>query len=280
MSSYVWLNGSILPRAEARLSPWDQGLLVGEGVFETLVARDGVVIAFYEHWMRLNRSCAALGLTSPAEEECLAALHQVITANALSDARLRITISSGEVFLAADLSPNKQNMWVMAAPLPVWPETERVCLSPWTVNERGALAGVKSVSYGENVLSLRYAKARGCGEALMLNTKDELCEGTGSNIFIVTDGALFTPPLSSGCLPGVTRLLVLDACRLAGIACHEQMIPATWLDLCEEAFLTSSTRDIHPIGILNGRQLNTVGDVTRSVQQAYVESLEKMKVAK
>lgn len=280
MSSYLWLNGAVLPGSEAYLSPWDQGILVGEGVFETLVARQGFVIAFHEHWARLSQSCTALGLTSPSEGECVAALHQVLTANAMSDARLRITITSGVGALASDLSPKRQTMWVTAAPLPVWPETERVCLSPWPVNERAALTGVKSISYGENVQSLRYAKARGCGEALMLNTKDELCEGTGSNVFLVMNGTLVTPPLSSGCLAGVTRLIVLDACCRAGIACQEQPIPAIWLDQCEEAFLTSSTRDVHPIGILIDRQLNTVGAVTRSVQQAYFDWLEKMKVAK
>ncbi|MFM2176686.1 MAG: hypothetical protein RL015_784 [Verrucomicrobiota bacterium] len=280
MSSYIWLNGAVLPGCEAHLSPWDQGILVGEGVFETLVARQGFVIAFQEHWIRLNHSCAALGLTSPSESECMAALHQVLTANEMLDARLRITITSGVGVLASDLSPQKQTMWITAAPLPVWPATENVCLSPWPVNERGALSGVKSISYGENVQSLRYAKARGCGEAIMLNTKDELCEGTGSNVFLVIDGTLVTPPLSSGCLAGVTRLLVLDACRRAGIPYHEKSTPSIWLDRCEEAFLTSSTRDVHPIGTLTGRQLNTVGVVTRKVQQAYFDGIEKMKIVK
>jgi branched-chain amino acid aminotransferase len=89
-----------------------------------------------------------------------------------------------------------------------------------------------------------------------------------------------TPPLSSGCLAGVTRLLVLDACRRAGIPYHEKSTPSIWLDRCEEAFLTSSTRDVHPIGTLTGRQLNTVGVVTRKVQQAYFDGIEKMKIVK
>lgn len=280
MSSYVWLNGEIIPDSDAHLSLWDRGVLVGEGVFETLVARQGFLIAAREHWKRLNGSCAALALDAPSENEFVDALQQTLTANHMLDARLRLTITSGEGALASDLFPKKQSLWITAAPLPVWPEMERVCLSPWAVNEKGALAGVKSISYGENVLSLRHAKIRNCGEALMLNTKRELCEGTGSNIFLVMDGSIVTPPLSSGCLPGVTRLLVLNACQQAGIPCYEKSIPADWLDKCEEAFLTSSTRDVHQIGFLNERQLNSNNKVTQKVKQAYTVWVEKMKIAK
>jgi branched-chain amino acid aminotransferase len=158
-------------------------------------------------------------------------------------------------------------------PLNTWPAMEKVCLVPWTRNEKGALAGVKSISYAENVIALAEAKRRGCGEALLANTRGELCEGTGSNVFVVADGRLHTPPLDSGCLAGVTRLLVLQACAAAGIACAETALPVEVLARCEEAFLTSSTRDVHPIAEIDRRTLATPGPLTRAVQAAYTAHL-------
>lgn len=280
MSSQIWLNGGILPLSEARLSPIDHGVLVGDGVFETLAVRRGNVIAAHEHWLRLCRSCEALGLTAISEAEFSMAMEQVLMANQMSDARLRVTITSGDGPLASQRGRGGQTCFVTAVPLPVWPDAERVCLSPWPLNERGALVGVKSVSYGGNVRSLLNAKAQGCGESLLLNTRDEVCEGTGSNIFLVIDGTLMTPALSSGCLAGVTRLLVLKACVQNDIPCIERAIPVSWLDRCDEAFLTSSTRDVHQIQTLNGRSMSNPGEITLRVRAAYDEWLGKMRIAR
>ena len=117
--------------------------------------------------------------------------------------------------------------------------------------------------------ALLYAKERGCGEALVVNESNQLCEGTGSNVFVVLEGRLLTPPLSSGCLAGITRQLVLEACAKEGIVCLEEDLPAVVLEECEEAFLTSSTRDVDPIAGLNGRSLKAPGPVTLKVQQAF-----------
>jgi branched-chain amino acid aminotransferase len=268
-SSILWLNGHLQPAHEARLSPLDHGLLVGDGVFETLVVRDGRVFAAQAHFLRLVRSCLATGLHCISEDLFNTSIEAVLKANNLQDARVRVTLTSGIGPLGSDRGPGEGTVLVVAAPLIPWPPTENVCLAPWTRNSRGAMAGVKSVSYGENVRALRYAKKHGCGEAVVANEQDQLCEGTGSNLFVVINGQLKTPPLSSGCLAGITRQLVIEACAKAEIPCLEEELAVSLLDECEEAFLTSSTRHVHPIAMLNGRPLLAPGSVTLAVQKAY-----------
>lgn len=270
---FLWLNGRILATDEAHLSPFDHGLLVGDGVFETLLARNGKAVAGHEHYERLVHSCTILEMPCIPEADFMFGIESVLVANGWSNARVRVTLTSGEGPLGSERGTEPGTVMIVATPLKGWPPTEKVCLVPWTRNSRGALAGVKSVSYGENVLALAYAKKRGCGEALLANDRDELCEGTGSNIFLVKDGRLLTPPLSSGCLAGITRLLVLKACAEAGIECDEADLPIAILTECEEAFLTSSTRDVHPIEQLNDRQLGLPGPVTLAAQKAYAKLL-------
>lgn len=271
LPTFVWHNECLLPLQEACLSPLDHGFMVGDGVFETLVARNGRPFAAEEHYSRLQHSCQVTGLSCIPEDLYHQAMAAVLKANGLQDARVRITLSSGDGPLGSDRGSAKGTVLVVATPLKPWPATEQTALVPWTRNTRSALAGVKSVSYGENVRALHWAKEKGCGEALFENEKGELCEGTGSNIFIVRQGRLLTPPLASGCLAGITRALVLQACAEAGIACSEETIPTTELDLCEEAFLTSSTRDVHPLDRINERTLPAPGPVTQKVQKAFAD---------
>ena len=266
---FLWLNGRIQSMEEARLSPLDHGFLVGDGVFETLVARGGKPFAAQQHYERLVRSCEVTGLRCISEATFHESISAVMQANGLHDARVRVTLTSGDGPLGSDRGAGQGTVLVVATPLNSWPPTEKVQLAPWTRNSRGALASVKSVSYGENVRALLYAKDRGCGEALVVNESNQLCEGTGSNVFVVLEGRLLTPPLSSGCLAGITRQLVLEACAEVGIVCLEEDLPVVVLEECEEAFLTSSTRDVHPISLLNGRALQAPGPVTLTVQQAF-----------
>ncbi len=269
MKGILWFNGKLLTAAEVRISPFDHGWLVGDGVFETLVARRGVPFAPQMHYERLVRSCELMGLTPILESDFHSALVAVLQANELTEARLRVTLTSGEGPLAADRGKEPCTQLITATALKAWPPTERVCTVPWSKHEAGVLSGVKSTSYGENVVALAHAKARGAGEALMANTRGELCEGTSSNVFVVVGGQLMTPSLASGCLAGVTRRLVLDACGVAGIMCREGDLPLSVLQHCEEAFLTSSTREVHPIDLIDGRPLTAPGPITQAVQQVF-----------
>jgi branched-chain amino acid aminotransferase len=164
----------------------------------------------------------------------------------------------------------------MVASAPVYPDSERVVTVPWTRNERGALAGVKSVSYAENVIALMHARSRGAGEAIFANTKGELCEGTGTNVFLVDDEGVRTPPLASGCLPGVTRALVIDLCRSHGIPVCEEALPLSALPSATGAFLTSSTREVHSISQVDGTPLShNPGPLTRRIAGLFRELVNR-----
>jgi branched-chain amino acid aminotransferase len=155
---------------------------------------------------------------------------------------------------------------VQSAPATEWPAAATVVTVPWPRNERGALAGLKTTSYADNVIAYRYAQERGADEAIFGNTRDNLCEGTGTNVFVVVDGRVVTPPLSAGCLGGVTRELLLEL----DLAIEEADLPLTALASVEEAFLTSSTRDVQPIAVIDGRTLTQcVGAGTAAVRDAF-----------
>ncbi|MCC3771970.1 aminotransferase class IV, partial [Streptomyces sp. UNOC14_S4] len=146
-------------------------------------------------------------------------------------------------------------------------DTTSVITVPWTRNERSALAGLKSTSYAENVVALARAADRGATEALFANTVGELCEGTGSNVFVVLDGELHTPPLASGCLAGITRALVVE-----WTGARETTLPADVLDRADEIFLTSTLRDVQAVGAVDGRTLPTApGPVTAEVAKIFQE---------
>jgi branched-chain amino acid aminotransferase len=276
LPSHVWLNGQIVSVAEARVSPFDHGLLVGDGAFETLITYDGVPFALRRHWERLRFSCETLGIATPEMEMLRRAFREVMAANGLAEARLRATVTSGAGPLGSEKGHGVPTLLVAALVLKPWPATERVVTAPWPRNERGALTGVKSISYADNVRALAHAKTRGGGEALLGNTRDELCEGTGSNVFLVREGEVITPPLESGCLAGVTRALVLKLCAEHGIRAREERLPLSVLRECEEAFLTSSTREVHAISQIDRRDLPRVsGEVTRELARLYKEMVAR-----
>jgi branched-chain amino acid aminotransferase len=145
-----------------------------------------------------------------------------------------------------------------------------VVVVPWVRNDRGATAGLKTTSYAENVRALAYAHERGASEAMFANTRDELCEATGSNVFVVHDGVAVTPPASSGCLLGVTRALVLKLAREQGIEIRETATPIGALHDADEAFLTSTTREVQPIAAVDERALPSVpGPLTSTLATAF-----------
>jgi branched-chain amino acid aminotransferase len=266
----VWANGSLLSDREVHVSPFDHGLLTGDGIFETLGAYHGMVFAMRRHYARLQRSAAGLGLKTPESEILEKACQEVLDANDLQRARVRITVTAGEASLGSEKGDARPTVIVAGAAAPDWPETGAVVTVPYTRNETGALVGMKTTSYGENVVALAYAKKRGGDEAIFGNTKGALCEGTGSNIFLVDAERVLTPPLASGCLPGITRELVLEICEREGIPMVEEAIPMEALATAQEAFLTSSTREVQAIGSIDGRALpDAPGALTRRLAAAF-----------
>ncbi len=216
MTVRVWVNGH-LRGDEASLSALDHGVTVGDGAFETLKIVDGRPFATTRHARRLDRSLTGLGLPAADHDVIASGVSAVLGAGPpIPFGRLRYTVTAGVGPLGSDRGATDSSgltYLVTAAEQARPPESGRVVVVPWTRNERAATAGLKTTSYADNVVALAYAKARGASEAIFGNTRGELCEGTGSNVFVVIDGVIVTPPADSGALEGITRGLALEWCR-------------------------------------------------------------------
>jgi branched-chain amino acid aminotransferase len=268
----VWVDGSLVDEHEARISPFDHGLLTGDGVFETLRVYRGEPYCWRRHYERLARSASGMGLAIPPSEALRRAALDVVDANGLTDARLRITLTGGPSPLGSERGRVTPTLILAASELPPpGPATPvEVVTVPWPRNERGALSGLKTISYGENVRALAVAKEAGAGEAIFANTRGELCEGTGTNVFVVTAGVLRTPPEESGCLMGVTRALILDLADQLSIDAEEVTLPLTAVATADEAFLSSSTRELQAISAVDGNPLPVApGPVTTLLADAF-----------
>ncbi len=260
----VWLNGEVADSGSATVLAVTAGLLTGEGAFETLAVYGGEPFALARHHERLVTSADRLGLAVPALDVVRDAIASVVGDFGDGRIRLRITVAAGVGTL------------VSCAPFPAWPPTADVVVVPWVRNERGALAGIKPTSYAENVVARRWAHGRGGGEAIFGNTVGHLCEGAASNVFLVEEGVLVTPTLASGCLPGVTRALAIVEAKRLGIAVEERDTKIGAFEGAEEAFLTSTTREIQPVARVDGRRLGRVnGELTAAVGEAYRQLLPK-----
>jgi branched-chain amino acid aminotransferase len=268
----IWLNGELIDASQALISPFDHGLLTGDGVFETLKAYGGEPFAQTRHYWRLVHSATNLGLTPPSQELVLEALRGVLQANQLDNARVRLTLTGGIGPLGSDRGSSGQTMLVAASPLPEYKPVTTVITVSYPRNERSVLAGLKTTSYAENVVALQQARISGCTEAIFGNLAGSLCEGTGSNIFISRDGRLITPPLSSGCLAGVTRSVVIDLCEELDLGLEEVDTPLADLESCEEAFLTSTLREVQAISGVNDHELGSApGPVAARLARAFSE---------
>ncbi|GGT44927.1 aminotransferase class IV [Streptomyces purpureus] len=263
----LWVNGGLHDADAARVSVLDHGLTVGDGVFETVKAVRGETFALTRHLDRLTRSARGLGLPDPDLDEVRRACAAVVEANPMELGRLRITYTGGISPLGSERGDTGPTLVVALGETSRRPDSTAVITVPWTRNERGALTGLKTTSYGENVVALARAREHGASEALFANTAGQLCEGTGSNVFVVLDGQIHTPPLASGCLAGITRALTID-----WTGAQESELPMDVLDRAEEVFLTSTLRDVQAVHRVDGRELpGAPGPVTAKAMRIFEE---------
>lgn len=265
MTEQVWLDGCLVDAAAATISIFDHGLTVGDGVFETLKAVDGRPFATRRHLERLHRSADGLDLRVPfSDDELRTAMAEVLASHDLPLARVRVTVTGGSAPLGSERGEGAATVVIAVAPLKETPPSAAVCVVPWPRNERGAMSGIKTTSYAENVKALAYAKARDCTEAIFPTTTDLLSEGTGSNVFVGIGGRLLTPPLSSGCLAGVTRDLVLEVTDAI-----EADIPMADFLAADDVFLTSTGRDVQPVDRIDDRSLLAPGPLSEAAARAF-----------
>jgi branched-chain amino acid aminotransferase len=266
----TWVNGELLDGAAPAIHADDRGLLVGDGVFETMKVLGGVPFALTRHLARLRRSADGMFLRVPPDAALRDAVRATLDANSAElpggDARLRVTVTAGSGGpMGSGRGDARPTLIVSVGPLPAYAAPAAVVTAPWPVNERAATVGLKTISYADNVVALAYARERGGDEAILGNTAGMLCEGSGTNVFLSWGGRLVTPPLSAGCLAGVTRGLLLEWADVI-----EADVPLEALADADEAFLASTTRDVHPIASVDGRPLSQVGGpLTRTASAAF-----------
>jgi branched-chain amino acid aminotransferase group I len=279
----IYLNGRLIPRFEAKLSPFDHGFLYGYGLFETMRAYNGRIFRLDSHITRLRCSAESIGLThsilitEEGKQSLKAACMATLEANELKDARIRLTVSAGEGDMTPDPGTCSSPTVLITArsldPLP--PEKYETgfeaAISFLRRNSQSPLSRLKSTCYMENVLARMTAKAAGYDEAIFLNEQGYLAEGSTTNVFLVSHGELITPSFESGVLPGITRDAVLEIARTSNIKATERWVELNELIEAEESFLTNSVLELMPLVSVEGRPVGSgkPGKLTRDLLFAY-----------
>ena len=278
MSEIVYLNGSLIPRNEASVSVLDYGFLYGFGLFETMRAYGGRVFRLKKHLNRLARSAETLGIAIPVID-WEGAVMDTLRVNKLGDARIRITISTGEGGVVPDPTTcEKPTVLILASPYTphsreVYEKGFKAIISSIRRNSQSPLSRLKSANYLESMLARQEARKAGADEAICLNEKGLLAEASMSNIFLVTNGILKTPGLESGILAGITRETVIEIASQSGIDTLEEDISLDELLRSEEAFLTNSLMEIMPLTEVAEKPIGCgrPGSLTQQLMTTYKE---------
>ncbi len=267
MGLKVYIDGKLVEQEQAAVSVFDHGLLYGDGIFEGIRAYNGTIFKADEHIKRLYNSAKAIMLRIPMEpEEFKKAMYDTMAANNLSDAYIRVVVTRGPGDLGLD--PRKcptPSIIIITADIQLYPEEfyrkglDIVTVSTRRVNSSALSPRIKSCNYLNNIMAKLEGIRAGCVEALMLNSRGEVAECTGDNIFIVDGGVLSTPPLDAGILGGITRDVVIKIARGESMPVRESPLTVYELYVADECFLTGSAAEIVPVVCIDGRQ---IGDGT------------------
>jgi branched-chain amino acid aminotransferase len=268
---HVFHNGRLLPIEQVRLSPGQAGLLSGWGLFTTLRVWDGELFAFERHWARLERDAKRTRLPFPFDaEKVRTQLHEVLRVNEVREGTARIYVVYNKVgFWQSDEQMPQVDLILYSAGLPSYREPVRLGLREHGRHAASPLAGVKVTSWLNNVWNLAEAQSAGWDEVVLLNERGEVAECTAANIFCVRGGKVVTPPLSSGCLEGVTRDTLLDIAHASGIYASEQTLTPEDLYGAEEVFISSTNRNLLGVGEIAGHKFaGAPGPFTLKLEKA------------
>jgi branched-chain amino acid aminotransferase len=278
-SLQVWIDGKLCPRAEAKVSVYDHGLLYGDGIFEGMRFYAGKLFEPEAHMRRLYQSAKAIRLTIPMTPlQMIAAIEQTAKANNLSDCYVRTVVTRGVGGLG--LSParcDKPSVFIIADVIDMYPpemyqKGMPIITASVIRNHPNALSPrIKSLNYLNNILAKIEAIDAGVPEAIMLNHEGNVAECTADNIFIVQDGQVFTPTTHDGILEGITRAVIFQLCKKANIPCREKTLQRHDLYVAQECFLTGTAAEVVAVTRIDGRTIGSgvPGPITRQLMENF-----------
>jgi branched-chain amino acid aminotransferase len=274
-------NDRICDSTELLLRPGQLGLLAGWGVFSTIRVIDGVLFEFPRHWNRMKRDAELLRIPFPAAPaEMEAGLHRLIEANQAPNATLRVVVVRNTGGLWEGPNDRPFDLIALTASGKGWPPAVRLGVVPQARHAGNIFAGTKVTAWGHNLAWAEEAQAAGFDEVVLLNERDEVAECTSANIFAIYGQTVRTPPLTSGCLPGITRNVLLEEIHIPGISIEEGVLRLEDLERADQVLITSTTRCLLPVSHIEGLTLETRGDVCARLQQSFNQYVQQYVAAR
>ena len=272
MHRFLLHNDDIRDAGDRVLSPGQVGFVNGWGIFSTIRVQDSVLFAWERHWARMQRDAVRMRVPFPDDPRWLEdRLNRLIDANHAAHSTLRVIISRnrGGMWEGPATAERAFETVAFTAPLNDWGDAVKLGIVPQARHAASEFAGTKYISWSENLTRYERAHEQGFDEVVLLNERNELAECTSANLFVVNGSQVFTPPLSSGCLPGVTRALLLEEIRVPGITVSEKILLTSDLESADEVFITSTTRDLMPVASVDGLKIGQGRQVRDRLQQAF-----------
>jgi branched-chain amino acid aminotransferase len=275
MHRFLLHNDELRETGDAVLSPGQVGIMNGWGIFSTMRVQDGVLFAWERHWARMKKDAARMRVPFPENAQWLERrLYRLIEKNQAANGTLRVVIVRNRGGMWEGPSEGTFDTIALTAPLNDWGDSVKLSIVPHGRHAASEFAGTKYNSWSENLTRYERAHEQGFDEVVLLNERGEVAECTSANIFAVKGDQVSTPPLFSGCLPGVTRALLLEEVRVPGISVAEQVLFPADLEEADEIFITSTTRDLMPAASVEGlkvRQGRRVRDLLQEAFSAYTK---------
>jgi branched-chain amino acid aminotransferase len=264
-------NDDIREASDKVLSPGQVGLLSGWGVFSTIKVIDGVLFAFERHWARMSRDAALMRVPLPGDAVRLEnSLLRLVEKNQafLSTMRVAVVRNRGGMWEAPDQT-RPSDIIAFTADIKHWAGSVKLNYVPQARHAASIFAGTKILAWSMNLTWLEEAQCQGFDEVVLLNERDEVAECTSANIFAANGGEVFTPPLASGCLPGITRELLLNEIHVPGVRVTERVLTPADLESADEVFITSTTRELLPVAMIGQRPISNRGHAREALQAAF-----------
>jgi len=268
---FVLHNDQIQEASALSLSPGQVGLLSGWGVFSTLRIADGVPFAWDRHWARLQRDAKALHVELPHDSDAVRGkMLALVEANKAPNCTLRIAIvRNGGGMWAGPSNGRTSDLIGLTADSKHWGDGVKLAYVPEARHAASQFTGTKILSWAMNLTWLESAQERGFDEVVLLNERGEVAECTSANLFVAKGSKVYTPPLSSGCLPGITREVLLEEIHAPGITVEEKTLLPGDLESADEVFITSTTRDLLPVFEIEGKKVGRADSTRHTLAEAF-----------